>query len=134
MRRRLLLLLALPAALPLAGCRMRTVELDANQQLAWIAPADREIAVRNTGDTILMIVEEDASRDPVGVYNLQPRARRDFALTEGERLTIMSSYNLPGEFRIGYEKGVDAEVELEGPAPAPPLRPRVPWEPYRQPE
>jgi hypothetical protein len=67
-------LLAVPALL--AGCNFRTVDLEANQQVGWINGAKRDLAVRNTGDTILLLVQEDSARNPVGIYNLQPRERR----------------------------------------------------------
>ncbi|MBL0921535.1 MAG: hypothetical protein IBJ10_05330 [Phycisphaerales bacterium] len=121
---RLLLLPALLAPALAAGCANRaSVDLRANEQVTYIASVDGSAALRNTGDTPVTVVKESVEREPVRIEDLQPRDRLDHELAAGERITVISSFNLPATFRLGFTGAIDESFVVEGPSPAP--APRV---------
>ena len=110
-------------ALAAVGCgRTTNLELGVNQQFAYIASVDGSAAIRNTGYTPVTVIKESAEREPILREDLQPRDRMDRGLLAGERITIMSPYNLPAEVRVGFSSRISEGLTTEGPSPAPPLR------------
>lgn len=107
----------------LVGCgRTTNLELGVNQQFAYIAAVDGSAALRNTGYTPVTVIKESAERELILREDLQPRDRMDRDLLAGERITIMSPYNLPAEVRVGFSSRISEGLTTEGPSPAPPLR------------